>query len=37
MDETAYLCKQLKWNNFPFYGDKLSVENIHGDNYRQTA
>ena len=28
MDENACLWKQLKWNKFPFYGDRLSGEKI---------
>ena len=29
-DESACLWKQLKWNKFPFYGDRLSGKNIRG-------
>ena len=31
-DESACLWKQLKWNKFPFYGDRLSEKIIHGIN-----
>ena len=31
-DEIACLWKQLKWNKFPFYGDRLSGKIIHGIN-----
>ena len=31
-DESACLWKQLKWNKFPFYGDRLSGKFIHGIN-----
>ena len=31
VDESACLRKQLKWHKFPFYGDRLSGKNIHGD------
>ena len=31
-DESACLWKQLKWNKFPFYGDRLSGKIIHGIN-----
>ena len=30
-DESACLWKQLKWNNFPIYADKLPGKNIHGE------
>ena len=30
-DESACLWKQLKWNKFPFYGDRLSGKIIHGE------
>ena len=29
------MSKQLKWNQFPFYGDKLSGKNTHGDLHRR--
>ena len=32
MDESACLWKQLKWNKFPFYGDRLCGKIIHGIN-----
>ena len=32
MDESACLWKQLKWNNFAFYGDRLFGNTIHGIN-----
>ena len=31
MDESACLWKQLKWNEFPLYGDRLSWKTNHGD------
>ena len=31
-DENACLWKQLKWNKFPFYGDRLIGKIIHGIN-----
>ena len=31
-DQSACLWKQLKWNKFPFYGDRLSGKIIHGIN-----
>ena len=31
-DESACLWKQLKWNQFPFYGDRLCGKIIHGIN-----
>ena len=31
MDETDCMSKQLKWNKFPFYGDRLSGKNVEGD------
>ena len=31
-DESACLWKQLKWNKFPFYGDRMSGKIIHGIN-----
>ena len=31
MDEKDCMSKQLKWNKFPFYGDRLSVKIIQGD------
>ena len=31
MDERACMWKQLKWNKFPFYGDRLSVQIIQED------
>ena len=31
-DESACPWKQLKWNKFPFFGDRLSVKIIHGIN-----
>ena len=37
MDERACVSKQLKWNKFHFYGDRLSGKDFHGDYYRQTA
>ena len=30
-DESACLWKQLKWNKFPFYDDRMSGKNIRGD------
>ena len=30
-DESACLWKQLNWNKFPFYGDRLSGKKIHGN------
>ena len=30
MDERACMSKQLKWNKFPFYSDRLSVKIIQG-------
>ena len=30
MDESACLWKQLEWNKFDFYDDKLSGKIIHG-------
>ena len=30
-DDNACLWKQLKWKKFPFYGDRLSGKNFHGD------
>ena len=33
-DESACLWKQLKWNKFPFYGDRLD---IHGINIADSA
>ena len=32
MDEKACLWKQLKWNKYPLYSDKLSDELITGIN-----
>ena len=37
MDERACMSKQLKWNMFPLYGDRLSGNFFHGDKHRQTA
>ena len=31
MIEKASMSKQLKWNKFPFYGDRMSGKNLHGD------
>ena len=31
-DESACLWKQIKWNQFPFYGDRLSGKTFHGIN-----
>ena len=31
-DESACLWKQLKWNKFPFYGDRLCGKTMHGNN-----
>ena len=31
MDKTACLWKQLKWDKFPFYVDRLSGEIIQGE------
>ena len=31
MDESACLWKQLKWNKFHFYGDRLSEKFEQGD------
>ena len=31
MDERASMSKQLKWNKFPFHGDRLSVKIIQGE------
>ena len=28
-DESAWLWKQLKWNKFPFYGDRLDIQGIN--------
>ena len=28
-DEIACLWKQLKWNKFPFYGDRLDIHGIN--------
>ena len=30
-DESSSPWKQVKWNKFPFYGDRLSGKTIHGD------
>ena len=30
MDKSGCLWKQLKWNDFPFYGDRLSGKLIQG-------
>ena len=37
MDERACMSKKLKWDKFPFYGDRLSGTIFHGDKQRQTA
>ena len=37
MDEKACMSKQLNWNKFPSYGDRLCGKNFHGDLHRQTA
>ena len=31
MDERACMSKELKWNKFPFYDDRLSEKVIQGD------
>ena len=31
VDGSACVWKQLKWNKFPFYGDRLCGKIIHGD------
>ena len=31
MDDTDCMSKQLKWNKFPDYGDRLSGKVFHGD------
>ena len=36
-DESAGLSKQLKWNKFPFHGDRLSGKTIHGINIARSV
>ena len=31
MDERACMSKQLKWNKFPFYGDRMSEKIVQED------
>ena len=31
MDDRDCMSKQLKWNKFPYNGDRLSEKNFHGD------
>ena len=37
MDERVCMSKELKWNNFPFYGERLSGKVFNGDYHLQTA
>ena len=37
MDERACMSKEIKWNKFALYGDRLSRKIFHGDWHRQTA
>ena len=31
MDDRVCMSKQLKWNKFPYYADRLSGKIFHGD------
>ena len=31
MDDRVFMSKQLKWNEIPYYGDRLSGKVFHGD------
>ena len=37
MDKKSCMSKQLKWNKFPFYVDRLFVKIIQRDYHRQTG
>ena len=37
MDERACMSKQLKWNKFPFYGDRMTGKSVQGEIISQIA